>query len=163
MQLRGLHSVTLSEGGYERTHALLTHQMGWNQLQESSGRFRYQAPGAGPASYVDVLCQPGGRHGLPGVGTVHHVAFRVDDDAAQQAWRKRLVEFGYNLSPVMDRKYFHSIYYREPGGILFEIATNAPGFAADEPFDSMGQSLMLPSRYEAQRAQIEKGLPPLKL
>lgn len=162
MQLRGFHSVTLSEDGYERTHALLTHQMGWTLVKESGGRFRYQAPGAGPASLVDVLCEPGARRGLPGTGTVHHVAFRVLDDMGQQAWRRTLVDYGYNLSPVMDRTYFHSIYYREPGGILFEIATEAPGFSVDEPLVTLGTALKLPPQYEAMRAQIEKHLPVLK-
>lgn len=161
LQLRGFHSVTLSESGYERTQALLTHQMGWTLLKEGAGRFRYQAPTQEPAALIDVVCQPGGRHGLPGTGTVHHIAFRVDDDAAQVAWRKTLVELGYNLSPVMDRSYFHSIYYREPGGILFEIATNPPGFAVDEPLDSLGSALKLPAQYERMRKEIEAALPSL--
>ncbi|HEY0946449.1 MAG TPA: ring-cleaving dioxygenase [Opitutaceae bacterium] len=160
-QLRGLHSVTLAEEGYERTQALLSHQMGWTLVKESAGRFRYQAPGAGPASFVDLLCQPGARHGLPGTGTVHHVAFRVDDDPAQLAWRKTLAGLGYNVSPVMDRSYFHSIYYREPGGVLFEIATNPPGFAVDEALETMGSALMLPKQFEAHRSEIEAFLPPL--
>lgn len=162
MQFQGFHSVTLSESGYERTHALLTHQMGWKLLKEASGRFRYQAPGGGPASLVDITCQPGGRHGLQGSGTVHHVAFRVQDDAAQIEWRKKLVDLGYDLSPVKDRTYFHSIYYREAGGILFEIATDTPGFAFDEPSEMMGSGLMLPRQYESMRSQIEKFLPPLE-
>ncbi len=161
MQFRGFHSVTLSESGYERTHALLAHQMGWKLLKEAGGRFRYQAPGGGPASLLDITCQPGGRHGLQGTGTVHHVAFRVADDAAQMEWRQKLVGFGYDLSPVKDRTYFHSIYYREPGGILFEIATDPPGFAFDETPGTMGSGLMLPRQYESMRAQIEKFLPPL--
>ncbi|PTY06119.1 ring-cleaving dioxygenase [Opitutaceae bacterium EW11] len=161
-QLRGFHSVTLSEAGYERTQALLTQQMGWSLVKESGGRYRFQAPGAGPASIVDVLCLPAARHALPGRGTVHHVAFRVDDDDAQRRWRETLAKLGYNLSPVMDRSYFHSIYYREPGGILFEIATNNPGFAVDEPADRMGASLMLPAQYEAARQEIEAALPPLE-
>ena len=162
MQFRGFHSVTLSEGGYERTHALLTHQMGWTLLEESGGRFRYQAPVKGPASLVDVLCLPGARHGLSGAGTVHHVAFRVPDDAVQEQWRKTLVGFGYDLSPMRDRTYFHSIYFREPGGILFEIATDPPGFTLDEPSESMGSALMLPRQFESIRAQIETILPALK-
>jgi glyoxalase family protein len=161
MQLCGFHSVTLSEAGYELTQALLSAQMGWTQVSQSGGRFRYQAPGAGPASLVDILCQPGARHGLPGAGTVHHVAFRVPDDEAQRQWRKTLVDRGQNVSPIMDRSYFHSIYYREPGGILFEIATNPPGFATDESAEAMGTGLMLPPQYESARQRIEKSLPPL--
>ncbi len=158
-QLRGFHSVTLGEQSAELTQAVLTHQMGWKLLKESGGRSRYQAPGGGPASIVDILCEPGARHGLPGNGTVHHVAFRVADDAAQVEWQKTLAGFGHNVSPVRDRSYFHSIYYREPGGILFEIATNPPGFTVDEPLETLGTALKLPAQFEHARAQIEKVLP----
>ncbi|HUG12843.1 MAG TPA: ring-cleaving dioxygenase [Opitutaceae bacterium] len=161
MQLSGFHSVTLAEAGYERTQALLTTQMGWKLLRQSGDRYRYQAPGAGPASIVDILCQPGARHGLQGSGTVHHVAFRVDDDPAELAWRAKLTGFGHNVSPVMDRSYFHSIYYREPGGILFEIATNNPGFTVDEAPDALGSALKLPPQFEPIRKEIEAHLPPL--
>jgi glyoxalase family protein len=162
LQLRGFHSVTLAEAGYERTGALLTAQMGWKLLGDEGGRFRYQAPGAGAASLVDVLCQPGARHGLPGSGTVHHLAFRVGDDAVQREWRKKLAGWGYHVSPVMDRSYFHSIYFREPGGILFEIATEPPGFATDEPAATLGGALMLPPQFERERSRIEKILPALR-
>lgn len=162
MQLRGFHSVTLSESGREMTHALLTTQMGWTLVKEQGGRSRYQAPGGGPGSLVDVLAASDARRGLPGTGTVHHVAFRVDDDEAQQIWRNQLLELGYHVSPVMDRSYFHSIYYREPGGVLFEIATNPPGFTVDESVETLGASLKLPKQYESIRAQIEKALPVLK-
>src|ERR1700690_3557712 len=93
------------------------------------------------------------RPGLQGAGTVHHVAFRVQDDTAQLGWLEKLQRSGLGVSPVMDRSYFHSIYYREPGGVLFEIATDSPGFATDEPAESLGERLMLPRQYEAQRAQ----------
>jgi glyoxalase family protein len=161
MQLRGFHSVTLSEGTCEMTESLLTRHMGWAVLKKSEGRRRYQAPGAGPASIVDVVVRPGTRPALPGSGTVHHVAFRVDDDDSQRAWRETLVARGHHVSPVMDRSYFHSIYYREPGGVLIEIATNPPGFATDEPIETLGSALMLPPQYEALRGEIERALPPL--
>src|SRR5205085_4334088 len=93
---------------------------------------------------------------------VHHVAFRTPDDAQQIEWRRTLVTAGLNVSPVMDRNYFHSIYYREPGGVLFEIATNSPGFAVDEPADQLGEKLKLPQQYEPMRAELEKILPPIK-
>jgi catechol 2,3-dioxygenase-like lactoylglutathione lyase family enzyme len=162
MQLRGFHSVTLVEAGYELTQALLTKHMGWTPLRQSGERFRYQAADGGPAALVDVICLPSAQRGRSGTGTVHHVAFRVDDDDAQLAWRQKLVGLGYNLSPVMDRNYFHSIYYREPGDILFEIATTPPGFAVDEPAETMGSALMLPAQFEPIRNQIEAHLPPLK-
>ncbi len=159
--LQGLHSVTLAEAGYELTHALLTAQMGFLPLRDESARFRYQAPGKRASSFVDVLCQPGARHGLPGNGTVHHVAFSVSNEAAQAHWREKLRGLGYNVSPILDRAYFHSIYFREPGGILFEIATDMPGFAVDEAIDSLGSSLMLPRQYEPRRREIEARLPSL--
>jgi catechol-2,3-dioxygenase len=94
---------------------------------------------------------------------VHHIAFRAKDDAEQQQWREQIVELGYNVSPVMDRTYFHSIYFREPGGILFEIATDRPGFTLDESAVELGTNLRLPPQYEPARPQIEKILPPLTL
>ena len=99
--------------------------------------------------------------GLQGGGTVHHVAFRTPDDAAQAVALNEVRALGLHASPVMDRNYFHSIYYREPEGILFEIATDTPGFAVDEPVESLGAKLMLPPQYEPQRAEIEANLPKL--
>src|SRR5690606_40986 len=96
------------------------------------------------ASVVDLLCVPDARRGALGAGVVHHVAFRTPDDPQQGQWRAKIVERGHNVSPVMDRSYFHSIYFREPGGVLFEIATNGPGFTRDEPADALGRKLMLP-------------------
>ncbi len=162
MQLRGFHSVTLAEDGYERTHALLTREMGWTFSGQSGERFRYRAPGNGPAAIVDVLCLPGAKVGVAGMGTVHHVAFRVPDDNAQETWRQSLAENGHNISPMRDRTYFHSIYFREPGGILFEIATDTPGFAHDEPAETMGERLMLPDQFEPMRRRLEGLLPVLK-
>ena len=160
-QLRGFHSVTLNEQSAERTGAVLAQQMGWKLLKASGGRSRYQAPGGGPASLVDVLSESGMPRGLPGNGTVHHVAFRVADDATQVEWLKTLSGLGHNVSPVRDRAYFHSIYFREAGGILFEIATDPPGFTVDEPLETLGTELKLPAQFEHLRAQIEKVLPPL--
>jgi catechol-2,3-dioxygenase len=96
-----------------------------------------------------------------GAGVVHHVAFRVPDDEEQLAWQKKLLDLGYNVSPVMDRQYFHSIYYREPGGVLFEIATDPPGFTADESPETLGTALKLPPQYEQYRPTLEEALPPL--
>jgi glyoxalase family protein len=159
--LRGFHAVTISESARDGTDGVVAGQMGYELIGEEQGRFRYQAPGAGLAALLDVLVQPGGRPGLQGAGTVHHVAFRVGDETVQLGWREKLARSGLNVSPVMDRSYFHSIYYREPGGVLFEIATNGPGFATDEKAESLGERLMLPAQYEAARAQIERNLPPL--
>jgi len=96
-------------------------------------------------------------------GSVHHIAFRAKDDHEQLQWREHLVELGYNVTPVMDRTYFHSIYFREPGGILFEIATEPPGFTLDEPIDELGSKLRLPTWMEAARSQIDQVLPSIKI
>jgi glyoxalase family protein len=159
--LHGFHTVTLSEASRDATDGVLAGQMGYRMIGEEKGRFRYQAPGGEAAALLDVLVQAGGRPGLQGAGTVHHIAFRVADDTVQLGWQQKLARSGLGVSPVMDRSYFHSIYYREPGGVLFEIATNGPGFAADEPAESLGEKLKLPAQYEAARAQIESALPAL--
>ncbi len=170
--IRGFHSVTISEEGYERTADTLTALMGFALEAEEGNRFRYRAGGAGGggggggsgngfASTVDLLCTPDARHGLLGAGIVHHVAFRTPNDDNQRAWRERIAAAGLNVSPLMDRKYFRSIYYREPGGVLFEIATDEPGFTVDEPAADLGAGLMLPTTFEPRRAEIEAKLPPL--
>jgi glyoxalase family protein len=98
-----------------------------------------------------------------GAGSIHHIAFRAADDASQLQWLSNLTELGLGVSPVMDRSYFHSIYFREPNGVLFEIATDGPGFAVDEPLENLGENLMLPAQYEAYRVKLEGVLPPLTL
>ena len=157
--IAGFHGATLSETGYERTAALLTETMGFRLAAEEQNRFRYETAGGGATRTVDVVCAPGGVDGRVAVGTVHHIAWRTPDDAEEAEWRAGLSGLGYNVSPVMDRVYFHSIYYREPGGVLFEIATDVPGFTADEPVESLGATLRLPPWLEASRARIEEALP----
>ena len=162
--IRGFHGVTISEEGHEKTARLLKDVMCFKEIGGEQNRFRYRAAtGDGFASTVDLLCVPDARHGSLGAGVVHHVAFRTPDDAQQQAWRKELAGGGYNVSPVMDRCYFHSIYYREPGGVLFEIATSNPGFTADQPAGQLGTKLMLPPWLEPNRGEIERGLTPVRL
>jgi glyoxalase family protein len=159
----GLHSATLSEEGYEKTAALLWETLGLQYAGNEGNRYRYTATGGDLGAIVDVLCAPDGRFGALGAGTVHHIAWRTPDDEQQRAWRDELVSGGYNVSPVMDREYFHSIYFREPGGILFEIATDPPGFATDEPTDRLGERLMLPSWLETRRAAVEAAVPRITL
>lgn len=162
--IRGFHSATLSEEGYENTAKLLTETMGFKSDGAEQNRFRYRAAsGDGFASTIDLLCVPDARHGTLGAGIVHHIAFRTPDDAQQIAWRNTIASDGYNVSPIMDRVYFHSIYYREPGGVLFEIATDQPGFTADQSADALGKKLMLPPWLEPHRAGIEQAVTPLKL
>jgi glyoxalase family protein len=161
--IAGFHSVTLSVEGYEHTAQLLTTVMSFTPDGAEGNRFRYRAAGGTFAALVDVLCTPDARRGGMGAGAVHHVAFRTPDDGQQAAWRSLLVQAGFNTSPVMDRSYFHSIYFREPGGVLFEIATDIPGFAVDEAPASLGTGLMLPPQYETHRDRITELLPPLRL
>jgi glyoxalase family protein len=162
--LRGFHSVSAALEGYERTAKLLTESFGYRLVEESGNRFRFAAPSeSGSGRIVDLLCMPDGRPGAIAAGSVHHIAFRAKDDAEQLQWREHLVELGYNVTPVIDRTYFHSIYFREPGGILFEIATEPPGFTLDEKLDELGMHLRLPPWMESARRQIERVLPPIKL
>ena len=160
--LCGFHGATLSLEAQEQTGAVLTNLMGAG-LESSEGNcFRYTL-GDGPGrARIDLLCLPAGRWGTGGTGTVHHIAWRTPDDASQVAARTELVSAGLNVSPVIDRNYFHSIYYREPGGVLFEIATDPPGFAVDESPDTLGSKLMLPEWLESHRPALEATLPPLK-
>jgi len=162
--IRGFHSVTISIEGYEKTAKLLTGIMGFSAEQSEGNRFRYRARSEdGFASIVDLLCVPDSRGGGMGAGVVHHVAFRTPDDAQQDVWHKRIISEGFNVSPVMDRNYFHSIYFREPSGVLFEIATDVPGFTVDESPETLGAALKLPQQYERLRESIEGYLPPLRL
>jgi glyoxalase family protein len=162
--LRGFHSVSAALEGYERSAMLLTEVFGYELAQEEANRFRFSAPvTTGPGKMIDLLCMPDTQHARGGAGTVHHIAFRTPDDANQRVCREQLVELGFNVSPVMDRTYFHSIYFREPGGILFEIATDPPGFTADESLEELGQELRLPPWMETARAQIEAVLPSITL
>ena len=161
--IRGFHGVTLSEQGPAPTAALLTDGMGFTEENADEYRTRYRAGGGSFASVVDILKTPDEARGVNGAGTVHHVAFRAPDDDHQKAWQTEIMKRGFSVSPVMDRCYFHSIYFREPGGILFEIATDGPGFTADESPDTLGQSLQLPPWMESDRATLEKVLSPLRL
>jgi catechol 2,3-dioxygenase-like lactoylglutathione lyase family enzyme len=161
--IHGVHSVTLAEEGYERTAALLTETLGFVSRQEQDARFRYLLGAGSPGAIVDVLCVPDSPPGRMGVGTVHHVAWRTVDDAQQSAWREAIARAGLNVTPVRDRTYFRSIYFREPGGVLFEIATDSPGFAVDEPLEQLGSHLRLPPWLETMRPQIVQALPRLDL
>jgi glyoxalase family protein len=118
---------------------------------------------AEPAGWVDVVGAPAAARGQIAAGTVHHVAWRTAGDAEQAAWREELLARGLHVSPILDRRYFHSIYFREPGGVLFEIATDPPGMTADEPAASLGQDLKLPPWLEPSRAALAAALPPLRV
>lgn len=161
--IRGFYGITITVEGYERTALLLTEVMGFRYVCESVGCFRYEMGEGGAGTIIDIQCLPYGAMGRVAVGTVHHVAWRVADEDTQRALRQDIVRFGLNVTPVIDRKYFHSIYFREPGRVLFEIATDPPGFAVDEPPEELGTKLQLPSWLEPSRDKIEQALPPLRL
>ena len=157
--IRGFHSSTLAVTDATATAQVLTGSMGYKISAQSEHRTRYAAGPGGPGTYVDLLADPTLPRGLNGAGTIHHVAFRVADDAAEVAARNVLLKDGLQVSPVIDRAYFKSIYYREPAGVLFEIATDGPGFAIDEPLEQLGTKLGLPPHLEVHRAEIEAALP----
>lgn len=161
--IRGFHGITLSEEGYESTASLLQDTMGFRLIREQGERFRYETGKGGPSTYVDLLCQPALPRGEVLAGTVHHVAWRTLDDDQQKAWRHDIIGAGLNPTPVINRYYFHSVYFREPGGVLFEIATDPPGFTMDEPEEKLGTSLKLPPWLEPSRKDIENALPKLQL
>jgi glyoxalase family protein len=161
--IRGFHGVTLIEAKLEGTERLLTESLGFRPLGEAEGRRRFVTGHGGPGSIVDLVAGPGLPRGIVAVGTVHHVAWRTLGDPEQEEWRLKLAGLGYNVTPIVDRKYFRSIYFREPGGVLFEIATDAPGFAIDESLERLGTSLVLPPWLGPKRAELEAALPPIKL
>ena len=161
--IRGFHAVTLTEEGYESTASMLTKDLGFRLAREDGNRFRYEVGGGGPGAMVDVICRPAAPRGIVNVGTVHHVAWRTPNDGQQKTWRETLVRNGRNVTPVIDRRYFHSIYFREPGGVLFEIATDPPGFTIDEPESELGKTLKLPPWLEPIRQHLEHTLPSVHL
>ena len=161
--IRGIYSVTLWQESCDLTGKLLTESFNFTPVREQGSIFRFAAKGRGLGSIVDLRCVPGLWAGTSGAGTVHHVAFRAPDDEAQLAVRNELVEKGFNVTPQMDRDYFHSIYFREPGGVLFEVATDPPGFTVDESPDKLGRSLKLPEWLEQRRFEIEALLPNIRL
>ncbi len=158
--IRGLHSVTATVGRTERTAAILTGVMGFEELVRIENRTRYVSGVPGARRLVDVV-EAAGPSGLQGAGTVHHVAFDIAAEQEQLALRTDLVSRGMHVSPVMDRTYFRSIYFREPNGILFEVATSGPGFGIDESPAELGTHLRLPPQYETMREAIEAKLPDL--
>ena len=161
-RLGAFHGVTLCSTAPHWTLGVLVDVLGYREAGVEDGRTRLVNDAADRARYVDLWCAPGGegeRAGRMGAGTVHHVAFRVPSDEAQAEVAEALRARGLRPTDVRDRQYFRSVYVREPGGILFEIATDPPGFAIDEPADALGQTLQLPPQYEPMRGRIERRLP----
>ena len=160
--IKGFYHVELWEEGYERTAGLLTEQLDHRLIAEKGNRFRFAVEDK-PGKYIDLLCSPDSLKGLAGAGTVHHLAFATADRASQELVRERIVQRNLNPTPILDRNYFTSIYFREPGGVLFEIATEVPGFFTDEDASSAGEQLMLPSWFEKDRERLQKILQPVEL
>ena len=159
--IRGFFGVTLLEQKADETAGILK-VMGFEKVGEEGNRLRFSAAGHALGNHIDLLIDPNAKFGSLGAGSVHHIAFRAKDDAAQKEWRQEISKH-LQVTPVMDRTYFHSIYFREPGGVLFELATDPPGFALDEPIESLGEELRIPQWLEPKRSFIEKKLAPITL
>lgn len=157
--LQGFHGVTLWLGEVTATAQLLAEQLGYQFVGQERNRYRYRSVAHDIGAYVDILHRPGEENGRFGAGSIHHIAFRTVDDSEQLAYLSALRQAGQQVTPVQDRQYFHSIYFRSPGGVLFEIATDAPGFAVDESVSQLGSSLKLPPWLEVHRREIEHVLP----
>lgn len=160
--IRGFYNVEIWEEGYERTAGLLTAQMDHVLIAEKGNRFRFAAANK-PGHYVDLVCTPDSLRGLAGSGTVHHLAFATADKESQWEFRKNMVNLSVNITPILDRNYFTSVYFREPGGVLFEVATKGPGFMVDESLSHLGEELTLPAQFESRRSSLEKILPAIVL
>jgi glyoxalase family protein len=159
--IRGLFGVTLLEHSADKTIETL-NLMGFRQTAESDSRLRFAAEGTALGNHIDLLIDPKANYGRVGAGSVHHIAFRSVDNADQLAWREEVAKH-LEVTPVRDRTYFHSIYFYEPGGVLFEIATDPPGFTVDEPIESLGEELRIPKWLEPSRSKIEQRLLPIEL
>lgn len=160
--IKGFHVVTLTLNDIKATVAILTEVFGYKQLAQEDNLYRYQTDAVENAAIVDLLEMPDAQRGLNAGGTNHHVAFRVKDEKTLMDFREKIVARGIHITGKINRDYFFSLYFREPGGVLFEIATDNPGFVTDETVENLGGSLQLPDQYKGMRDQIEKGLPELQ-
>lgn len=160
-QIRGLESARLVESDLVRTSSFLTEAMGFAHLGTENGWHRYGVAGGKSGAYIDLYESPTAGRGTWGTGSIHHLAWRVDDEAHQLDVRRHVQEGGSRPTPVIDRFWFKSVYFPEPGGVLFELATEGPGFAVDEDPAHLGETLVLPPWLEPERAQIEAVLPRL--
>lgn len=157
--VRGFHSIVLTLRDIKPTATILTDIFGYKLLQQEGNRYRFLTDAVENAGIVDLIEAPDEKPGLVAGGTNHHLAFRVKNDDVLMEFREKIVAAGHQITPRIDRNYFYSLYFREPGGVLFELATDNPGFAIDEPVNELGKSLKLPAQYEPQRKAIEKVLP----
>ncbi len=160
--IRGIHSVTLWEEGFRATADLLL-ALGFQEERNEGARFRLVVDDGAPGTIIDIRCMPDFWPGTPGRGIAHHIALRVLDDETQRAARDLMARRGLDITPILDRQYYHSLYAREPGGVLIEISTDGPGYTVDEPARELGKRLVLPPWIEPSREEIEEVLPPLHL
>ena len=158
---RGFHHVTLTLRNVRATAHILTEVFGYKLLEQKENHYRYITDAVEHAAIIDLLETPDAPRSYGGAGTNHHIAFRVKDEETLMEYRKKVAAKGLNITEKIDRNYFYSLYFREPGGVLFEIATDNPGFGIDEPLDELGTHLLLPPQYEPQRDKIEAILPKL--
>jgi glyoxalase family protein len=159
---KGFHSIVLTVRDSAATAKVLTDIFGYRLLTQEGNRYRFFTDAIGTANIVDIIEDPNGQRGINAGGTNHHVAFRVKDDNILMNFREKVLSAGLHITEKIDRNYFYSLYFREPGGVLFEIATDNPGFATDETVSELGTHLMLPPQYESARQRIEEVLPALK-
>lgn len=155
---KGFHNITLTLNTIKPTAAILTELFGYKLIEQDVNRYRYATDTVANAAIVDLVELPQEHRGHVANGSVHHVAFRVKDDASLMYFRDKIEQYGLSITPQIDRQYFHSLYFREPGGVLFELATENPGFTVDEPLEELGKNLKLPAQYEASRDKIEAHL-----
>lgn len=160
--IKGFHTVTLTLNFIEETAAVLTDIFGYKKIKTEGSFHRYGTDAVETAAFIDLFILPDAYRGINSVGINHHVAFRVKDEKTLMAMREKVLQKGLQITEKINRDYFYSLYFREPGGVLFEIATDNPGFATDETVEELGASLQLPDRYKGAREQIEKALPELK-
>ena len=158
---RGFLNVTITTNKLQPTADVLTHLFGYKLAQSHVNRYRFMTDAVGQAKLIDLIEVPGESVGQVAAGSVHHVAFRVKDDQVLMEFRDKIIAAGLSITEKIDRNYFYSLYFREPGGVLFEIATENPGFAVDESVDMLGSTLKLPAQYEHRREEIIRHLPNL--
>ncbi|SFH13769.1 ring-cleaving dioxygenase [Pontibacter chinhatensis] len=158
---KGFHGVTLTLQNKEKTAQVLTDIFGYTFQEQSGNRYRYATDAVDTANIIDLVELPNEARGIGGAGTNHHIAFRVKNEEVLMHFHDKIAGLGYNITNKIDRNYFYSLYFREPGGVLFEIATDNPGFSIDEPWDKLGEGLLLPPQYESRRAELEAVLPKL--
>lgn len=162
MALKGFHSVTLTLQNAQATASILTGVLGYRLQKQEGNRYRYATDAVTTAHLIDIIEDPSIPRGHNAAGTNHHIAFRVKNETILMQMRKKVIAAGLNITPKIDRDYFFSLYFREPGGVLFEIATENPGFTVDEPLKELGNHLKLPKQYEGMRSKIEAVLPRLE-